>query len=75
MSKSCVGHMAKSILNLSFKKPVWELFLVKIKILAQKLFAYLIQISLVSDYQILLTLEKGCRGLEIDGRRILWVKF
>ena len=50
MSKSCVGHMAKSILNLSFKKPVWELFLVKIKILAQKLFAYLIQISLVSDY-------------------------
>ena len=50
MSKSCVGHMAKSILNLSFKKTVWELFLVKIKILAQKLFAYLIQISLVSEY-------------------------
>ena len=49
ISKSCVGHMAKSVLNLSLKQPVWEVFLVKIKIFAQKLFAYLIQISLVSD--------------------------
>ena len=50
MSKSCVGHMAKSILNLSLKKNSVRVVLVKIKILAQKLFAYLIQISLVSDY-------------------------
>lgn len=48
MSKSCVGIMAKSVLSLSFKQLVWEVFLVKIKILVQKLFAHIIQISLVS---------------------------